>query len=117
MRSVPGREALDLSLLREHTGGDRALEAELLTLFEAQCLKLFPVIAGAADPTARAEAAHTLRGGAAAIGAGAVVRLSAALEEAGSASVPCERAAALVSELGRAIDATRSAIAACRKEA
>lgn len=112
--SSPGREALDLSVLRRHTAGDDKLEAELLTLFEAQCLKLYPEIADAPDHASRGEAAHTLRGGAAAIGAGEVVRLAAAIEDAGGGAAPGPHIAVLVRELGEAIETTRSAIAATR---
>src|SRR5215217_5208226 len=60
---------LDLEHLSRHTAGDRALEGELLALFEAQCARLRPLLAAGPSPAERADAAHTLKGSARAIGA------------------------------------------------
>lgn len=69
------RPALDAAHLARQTLGDRELERELLALFEAQCRRLVPVIAGVVQGIARPDAAHTLRGAALAIGAGRVAAL------------------------------------------
>ncbi len=72
---------LDRAYLEQQTFGDAALARELLALFEGQCEKLAPVIA---DPDEalqiRADAAHTLKGGARAIGARSVADLAEKLE-------------------------------------
>src|SRR5688500_14857316 len=60
---------LDLDHLSRQTVGDRALEGELLALFEAQCARLRPLLAAGRSPGERADAAHTLKGSARAIGA------------------------------------------------
>ena len=113
MRDGAGSGALDLELLARQTLGDRDLEADLLELFELQALRLLPVISGSGEPTARSKAAHTLRGGAAAVGATEVMRLAGELEialaEKGIAP------AALLSSLDGAIQATCQAIAAWRR--
>jgi HPt (histidine-containing phosphotransfer) domain-containing protein len=112
-RDGAGSGALDLELLARQTLGDRELEADLLELFELQALRLWPVIAGAGEAASRSDAAHTLKGGAAAVGATEVMRIAGELEVAlgreGKAS------AALLSSLDRALQATCSAIAAWRR--
>ena len=80
MRDGAGEGALDLELLHRQTLGDRELEGELFSLFEIQAERLFEIIAGEGDPVSRAEAAHSLKGGAGAIGAVAVMRLAGELE-------------------------------------
>jgi HPt (histidine-containing phosphotransfer) domain-containing protein len=70
VRDIP---LLDSDYLATATFDDEALARELLGLFEGQCDALAPVIAregGALQ--ARIDAAHTLKGGARAIGACAV---------------------------------------------
>jgi HPt (histidine-containing phosphotransfer) domain-containing protein len=78
---------LDLEHLRRQTAGDRDLERELLALFVAQCARLRPLLAAAPSTAERADAAHTLKGSARAIGAwslaGAADRLEAALRGGG----------------------------------
>ena len=78
---------LDLNHLSRQTAGDRALEGELLALFEAQCARLRPLLAVGRLPGERADAAHTLKGSARAIGAwrlaAAADRLEAALRSGG----------------------------------
>jgi len=105
--------ALDLELLARQTLGDRDLEADLLELFELQALRLWPVISGAGEPTARSDAAHTLKGGAAAVGARDVMRIAGELERV--LGREGEAPAALLSSLDRALEATCSAIAAWRR--
>jgi HPt (histidine-containing phosphotransfer) domain-containing protein len=72
--------ALDRDLLAAQTLGDRELEMELFGLFEAQAERLLPIIAGPGKPAGRSEAAHSLRGSAAAVGAVEVMRLAGELE-------------------------------------
>ncbi len=72
--------ALDLAFLSRQTFGDRALEREILILFDAQCARLLPIVLGNDDRQVRADAAHTLTGAAGAVGAGQVAALSAAIE-------------------------------------
>jgi HPt (histidine-containing phosphotransfer) domain-containing protein len=98
-RDGAGSGALDLELLARQTLGDSELEADLLELFELQALRLWPVIAGAGEAASRSDAAHTLKGGAAAVGATEVMRIAGELEVA----------------LDRALQATCSAIAAWRR--
>jgi HPt (histidine-containing phosphotransfer) domain-containing protein len=112
-RDGAGPGALDLALLASQTLGDRELEADLLELFELQALRLWPVVSGAGDPAARSDAAHTLKGGAAAIGARDVMRLAGELEE--SLGRDGEAPAALLSALDEALQATCRAIAAWRR--
>ena len=63
--------AIDLVYLARQTGGDTALEHELLALFADQCVKHLETIRVASVGPA-ADAAHTLKGAARAIGAWAV---------------------------------------------
>jgi len=101
--------AIDRVHLRQMTFGDRALERELLQLFDRQAEVLLARMRGA-DATVLAALAHTLKGSAAGIGASAVARTAATVERAAAGS-PAERAAALAA-LSAAIDAARAEIAA-----
>lgn len=67
---------LDREGLLRRTFGDRDLARELLGLFEAQCLRLRASLLAEAGPGSRAEALHTLRGAALAVGAERVARLA-----------------------------------------
>jgi len=79
-RSTP-TPCIDRAHLAEQTGGDADLAAELLGLFAGQCDRLLPVIADAAgDRAVRADAAHTLKGSAAAVGASEIRALCEAIE-------------------------------------
>ena len=71
---------LDVDHLRRQTHGDDDLERELLALFEAQCRSLLPLISGAGTVSSRAEASHTLKGSALAVGAEQIASLSDTLE-------------------------------------
>ena len=65
--------------------GDKALEHELLGLFERQAAQIVARLAGgapAAGPNARADLAHTLKGSALAVGANRVARAAAEYEQA-----------------------------------
>ncbi len=72
---------IDRAHLAEQTDGDADLAAELLGLFAGQCDRLLPVIADTAGERAvRADAAHTLRGSAAGVGANEIRGLCEAIE-------------------------------------
>lgn len=60
---------IDIDHLARQTGGDHELERELLHLFAQQCVAHLRTIHASADPQARIDAAHTLKGAARAIGA------------------------------------------------
>ncbi|HRF07757.1 MAG TPA: Hpt domain-containing protein [Xanthobacteraceae bacterium] len=62
---------IDLDHFEAVTFGDRALQDEILTLFEVQAAKLLATISDS-DGKARSEAAHALKGAARGIGAFAV---------------------------------------------
>jgi HPt (histidine-containing phosphotransfer) domain-containing protein len=78
----PDLPLLDLAHLHGQTFGDRALECEVLALFEQQCLRLLPLIVAGENPTERADAVHTLKGAARAVGAWRVAALAETLETA-----------------------------------
>jgi HPt (histidine-containing phosphotransfer) domain-containing protein len=114
MAREPGSSgALDRDLLASQTLGDRALEADLLALFEQQAARLWPIIAGPGEWEDRAHAAHTLKGGAAAIGATDVMRLAGELED--DLSGPSSEAAELVAALDGALQETYDAISTWRR--
>lgn len=102
---------IDHAHLAAQTGGDTSLARELLDLFAGQCGSLVPKILDPALPAAdRADAAHTLRGSAAGIGAPRVAAacetLEAGLRATGSAApealaVLTAAAEAAVAEIGR----------------
>jgi HPt (histidine-containing phosphotransfer) domain-containing protein len=102
--------ALDAGHLARQTFGDRALERELLELFEAQCGRVMAVLAGAGELRDKADAAHTLKGAARAVGAWRVALAAERLESGLAAGA--EPARSGLEDLGRAIDETRRAAAA-----
>ena len=75
---------LDLVHLSRQTLGDRALETELLELFDRQATSALARLTGpaAACGTAGADIAHMLKGSARAVGAFGVARTAGDLEEA-----------------------------------
>lgn len=79
--AIPDADAslpdLDREGLLRRTFGDTDLAGELLDLFEAQCLRLRPLLADEGSGS-RAEALHTLRGAALAVGAERVAYLTCA---------------------------------------
>ncbi|AMJ59175.1 Hpt domain-containing protein [Bosea sp. PAMC 26642] len=72
--------AIDLVHLARQTGGDHALERELLALFAQQCVRHLRTIHAGADAKAKMDAAHTLKGAAQAIGAWQVADAADAIE-------------------------------------
>jgi len=99
--------AIDLVHLARQTDNDPALEEELLLLFDRQSESLLAQMSVAdAAPARRGDLAHTLRGSALAVGAGAVARGALALESALSRGGNGEF------ELAGLVDAVREARAA-----
>ncbi|MFZ5689889.1 MAG: Hpt domain-containing protein [Pseudomonadota bacterium] len=77
---VPGDRPIDLVHLSHMTLGDRALEHDILVLFARQIGLLMERIETGDDPVAAA-AAHTLKGSARGIGAFALARAAADVED------------------------------------
>ena len=71
---------LDRAYLARFTFGNAALEQEVLGLFADQAPRYLDALASAQDARAWKEAAHTLKGSAAAVGAKAVAHLAACAE-------------------------------------
>jgi HPt (histidine-containing phosphotransfer) domain-containing protein len=81
-------QPVDLAHLDRYTGGDRALNEEILRLFDRQCremiAKLEQVLAEAPDAKSWRQATHTLKGAARGIGAFSLGDAAAAAENTGS---------------------------------
>jgi HPt (histidine-containing phosphotransfer) domain-containing protein len=101
---------LDLDHLRRQTAGDSALERELLVLFAAQCTRLRPLLSEERPLAERADAAHTLKGSARAIGASRLAASADRLETALRGGDP-DGAASLMPQFEEVVDATRRAAA------
>lgn len=78
---MPSR-AIDLVHLARQTGGDEALEKELLALFAEQCQRQITIIHQLGDRMKRVDAAHTLKGAALAVGAWSVAEAATVVENA-----------------------------------
>lgn len=78
---VPAQRPIDLVHLSRMTLDDRALEREVLALFDRQMLMMMERI-GTSTPDVAAAAAHTLKGSATGIGAWQVASAAAAVETA-----------------------------------
>ena len=106
---MPDSQVFDLDYLRRQTAGDQVLERDLVALFEAQCARLAPAVRQGGSSVQRADAAHTLKGSAKAIGAWRLASVADRLEtdlrnaEAGADS--------LIAILDETIEATRRALA------
>jgi HPt (histidine-containing phosphotransfer) domain-containing protein len=109
---APDDRPVDLVHLARTTLGDRALEREVLQLFDRQSGMLIERMRNAA-PAAIAALAHTLKGSARGIGAWRVARAAEALELAGASGHPTgdaldqlaaasDEACAVIAELLRA---------------
>jgi len=79
--------AIDRAHLARMTFGDEALARELLTVFDKQAALILGRMRGA-DAATVAALAHTLKGSALGIGAGAVAEAAAAVERAGGEGIP-----------------------------
>ncbi|HEY7382132.1 MAG TPA: Hpt domain-containing protein [Beijerinckiaceae bacterium] len=108
-RSPTDSQEFDLVHLDRQTFGDAALQDELLRLFDEQCARLMPVIAGGTSRE-RADAAHTLKGAARAVGAWPVASRAEAFEEA-LARPASGHVAGHVDSLEAAVAAARAALA------
>lgn len=106
---VPGDRPIDLAHLSRMTLGDRALERDVLTLFERQIGLLMERIEMAPSPVAAA-AAHTLKGSASGIGAFAMAKAAAKVEEA-AASGDAGGCSEGIDSLRTAVRDTRAEIA------
>ncbi len=96
---------IDLTHFETATFGDRALQREVLALFETQALKLLETIRGSSGK-ARAEAAHALKGAARGIGAFAVAAEAEKIEQGDGTAV--ELLAARIAEAQDAAAALRA---------
>lgn len=97
---------LDLAHLARQTFDDRGLEREVLALFDQQCVRLLPAVAGGG------EALHTLKGAARAVGAWRVASLAESLETALEDGSPAGTVRRLVREFEAATAETRAALMA-----
>ncbi len=104
-------QVLDLAYLSRQTAGENELERELLALFEAQCARLRPLIAGDGPAMQRADAAHTLRGSARAVGAWRLASQTEALETALGKGEAEGALQAFMAALEEVLQATRQALA------
>ena len=88
-------QPVDLAHLDRYTGGDRAINEEILVLFENHCREMLQRLEGiASDPSAAKtwrETTHTLKGAARGIGAFPIADAAAEAEKA----IPGDLAAAL----------------------
>ena len=98
--------AIDRGLLARMTFGDRSLEREVLQLFDRQADLLLARMRGG-DAATVAALAHTLKGSAASIGAGAVMDAAVAVERA----VDATARDLAIGRLADEIEAARAAIA------
>jgi HPt (histidine-containing phosphotransfer) domain-containing protein len=105
----PAERPIDLEHLSRMTLGDRALEREVLALFDRQAEMLI-VKMQEAGPTVVSAYAHTLKGSAQGIGAFAVARAAEAVEAAANASDRAKLTAALT-QLGAAVGEAKQVIA------
>jgi hypothetical protein len=110
----PGMERiLDLAHLASMTGGDHALEREILRLFAMQCDVVLGRMEGA-SPAIVGALAHTLNGSARGVGAWAVTEAAEAVEriaaDAGDVTGPMQRLSAAVAETQAAIAETSRAL-------
>jgi hypothetical protein len=106
---VPGGRPIDLVHLSRMTLGDRALERDVLTLFDRQIDLLMHRIETSSLPVAAA-AAHTLKGSALGIGAFALATAAGQVEEVARSSDPAG-ACGGVASLRAAIRDVRAEIA------
>lgn len=95
-------DAIDLKHFTDVTFGDRALQREILGLFDAQVSKLAETIR-TASAEARREAAHTLKGAARGVGAFGLGDAAEAIERDGSQ--------AALDRMTQAVEAARAAAA------
>lgn len=85
-------QPVDLNHLDRYTGGDRAINEEILRLFDDQCVQILTKLEACGDSEADAkswrERTHTLKGAARGIGAFDLGDAVAAAETAGPGAQP-----------------------------
>jgi HPt (histidine-containing phosphotransfer) domain-containing protein len=82
-------QILDLSHLKAQTGGDHALQREILTLFVRQSREILALLRDEAElPQARADLAHKLKGSARTVGAFGLAEAAEAVESGLRAGTP-----------------------------
>jgi HPt (histidine-containing phosphotransfer) domain-containing protein len=85
---MPADAAVDLEHLDKYTGGNFALNREILQLFDNQCqemlAKLENIAGGDRDPKSWREITHSLKGAARGVGAFALADAAAQAEKVGS---------------------------------
>ncbi|WP_125257693.1 Hpt domain-containing protein [Brevundimonas fluminis] len=101
--------AVDFSVLERMTGGDAGVSEEVLGLFVQQASMWAPLLDVREEGWR--DAAHTVRGAAAGIGAGALAEACAAAEAAQKADAP-----PLLDRVRDALDAALADVAAYRHE-
>jgi HPt (histidine-containing phosphotransfer) domain-containing protein len=112
---APGMERiLDLDHLARMTGGDEALELEVLRLFAMQCDVVLGRMRGA-SPAVIGALAHTLNGSARGVGAWAVTEAAETVERLAAAKCdiagPVQRLLAAVAQTQAAIVQTSRSVA------
>lgn len=98
------KRPVDLVFLSRQTGGDRALEEEVLSLFSKQAASLGKDLRGHRSCAARKRNAHTLKGAARAVGAFGLAECASRIETAPDDPAP-------VTELLREVESVRDYIA------
>ncbi len=110
----PFERPIDLVRLSLHTLGDRALETELLQLFDAQSQQIvarLPAFLRPDDRRIMRDFCHTLKGSARAVGAGRVANAAADYEEALATAPAGADLTAFREEVCAAVAEARAAIA------
>ena len=110
----PAGRAIDMVYLARQSLGDRALETELLTLFERQAGQILLRLSGERydrDPQASADLAHALKGSALAVGASRVAAAAAAFEAAVLPEIGAQGADRQMQALRVAVEEARNAVA------
>ena len=108
--------AIDLVHLSRQSLGDRALERELLVLFDLQAAQIVQRLQNSAclqdsKENEVGDLAHTLRGSALAIGANRVAKAAAALESAVKLRVGTDPMRARIAEIDAAVGEAGQAVA------
>ena len=110
---APGGPPLDLVHLSRQTLGDRALEMELLGLFDKQAGQIIARLDSdlcASDRKWRHDLSHTLKGSARAVGAVRVAAAAQAYEDALSAQLPEIELKAQISQLKGTVEEVQGVI-------
>ena len=112
----PSAPPVDLHHLRRYTLGDRALETEILRLFQAQLPETLAALRAATTQNDWKTAAHTLKGSSRAIGAWQIADLAEGAEQLMCKTDPAACSAA-ISRLEKAVSEAHAFIEeACRPD-